>query len=56
MLFLTDGVPNQDVNLEVGQYRRLKENYPYMFINGIQYEMGRSMSQNIINISYLQSI
>ena len=51
MLFLTDGVPNQDVNLEVGQYRKLKENYPYMFINGIQYEMGCDMSQDIINIS-----
>ena len=44
-LFLTDGYPNEDTPNQIGTYESLKEKYPYMTINGIQYEMGT----NIIN-------
>ena len=39
-LFLTDGFPNEDNPNQVGAYEVLKDKYPYMNINGIQYEMG----------------
>ncbi len=40
MLFLTDGYPNEKSPNEIAEYRLLKSMYPYMTINGIQYEMG----------------
>jgi uncharacterized repeat protein (TIGR02543 family) len=51
VLFLTDGYPNEDVPNEKATYRILKEKYPYMTINGIQYEMGKYIIQEIIDIS-----
>lgn len=39
-VFLTDGLPNIDTPNEVTTYNMLKSKYPYMDINGIQYEMG----------------
>ena len=39
VLFLTDGLPNINTPNEVGQYKYLKSEYPYLNINGIQYEM-----------------
>ncbi len=50
-LFLTDGYPNVETPNEVATYHILKERYPYMTINGIQYEMGVDIIQEIINIS-----
>ncbi len=50
-LFLTDGYPNVDVPTEKATYRILKDKYPYMTINGIQYEMGVDIIQDIIDIS-----
>ncbi|MBR2786998.1 MAG: VWA domain-containing protein [Clostridia bacterium] len=50
-LFLTDGYPNVDTPNQVGTYQMLKSKYTYMPINGIQYEMGASMTQEIIDIS-----
>ena len=40
MLFLTDGFPNEQTPNEIPEYQALKAKYPYMTINGIQYEMG----------------
>ena len=40
MLFLTDGYPNGQTPNEIPEYQALKAMYPYMTINGIQYEMG----------------
>lgn len=40
VLFLTDGYPN--ISNQVAQYKLLKEKYPYITINGVQYEMGTS--------------
>lgn len=51
LLFLTDGFPNINTPNEVAQYQTLKAAYPYMEINGIQYEMGDEILQPIINIS-----
>ena len=50
-LFLTDGYPNEDTPNQKGTYIALKDKYPYMTINGIQYEMGASIIQDIIDIT-----
>ena len=51
MIFLTDGYPNYDTPNQISAYRMLKDNYPYMTINGIQYEMGNDIIQELIEIS-----
>ena len=61
VLFLTDGYPNEDtpkqgIRNEKATYRILKEKYPYMTINGIQYEMGQAIIQDIVDISDNQYI
>ena len=50
-LFLTDGFPNEDVPNQIATYHLLKDKYPYMTINGIQYEMGLDIVQEIIDIT-----
>ncbi len=56
LLFLTDGYPNTSMPNEISQYRTLKAKYPYMVINGIQYEMGDAILQPIIDISDKQYV
>jgi len=56
VLFLTDGYPNVDTPNEKATYKILKDKYPYMTINGIQYEMGRDIIQEIIDISDRQFV
>ena len=56
VLFLTDGLPNINTPNEVGQYKYLKSEYPYLNINGIQYEMGDKVLDVIKNISDKQFI
>ena len=51
LLFLTDGYPNVDTPNEKATYQLLKEKYPYMSINGVQYEMGVNLIKEIIDIS-----
>ncbi len=51
ILFLTDGYPSLNTPNEVNQYRILKSKYPYIAINGIQYEMGDSITPALANIS-----
>ena len=53
-LFLTDGYPNEDTPNQIGTYESLKDKYPYMMINGIQYEMGTSVIDEIKQITDLQ--
>ena len=55
-LFLTDGYPNEDIPNQIGTYESLKDKYPYMMINGIQYEMGTSVIDEIKQISDSQWI
>ena len=56
MLFLTDGYPNEQTPDEIPEYRVLKAKYPYMTINGIQYEMGDEVLGPIKRISDRQFI
>ena len=51
VLFLTDGYPNEDTPNQIAQYQTLKKNYPYITINGIQYEMGETILDPIEEIS-----
>jgi hypothetical protein len=50
-LFLTDGYPNKDTPNEKATYGIIKDIYPYMTINGIQYEMGEDIIQEIIDVT-----
>ena len=56
MLFLTDGYPNEQTPNEIPEYRALKAKYPYMTINGIQYEMGDEVLDPIRVVSDNQFI
>ncbi len=56
LLFLTDGFPNVDTPNEVGQYELLKQKYPYITINGVQYEMGDTVLDPIKAVSDNQFI
>lgn len=51
VLFLTDGCPNKGTPNQISQYKYLKKQYPYITINGIQYEMGDVILQPIEQIS-----
>lgn len=51
VLFLTDGYPNVDNPNQVMEYQYLKETYPYITINGIQYEMGNIILNPVKEIS-----
>ena len=50
-LFLTDGYPNEDTPNQIGTYEILKDKYPYMIINGVQYEMGKDVIDEIKQIT-----
>ena len=50
-LFLTDGYPNINTPNQIGMYELIKEEYPYMQINGVQYEMGTSIVKEISEIT-----
>ena len=56
VLFLTDGYPNINTPNEIAQYQYLKKEYSYLNINGIQYEMGNTILEEIRNISDKQYI
>ena len=56
VLFLTDGFPCVDTPNEVGQYDYLKSQYPFITINGVQYEMGATILDSIRIISDNQYI
>ena len=51
VLFLTDGLPTTDTPNEVGEYSIIKQNYPYVEISGVQYEMGDVIMSSIKKIS-----
>ena len=55
-LFLTDGYPNIDTPNQIGTYAVLKDKYPYMAINGVQYEMGTEIVDDIKNVTDSQWI
>ncbi len=53
-LFLTDGYPCEDTPNQVGTFQLLKNKYPDMKVNGIQYEMGSSIKQELKEVSDMQ--
>ena len=54
MLFFSDGYPNKESPNQVASYGILKDNYPYMTINAIQYEMGQEILKQIKEVSDYQ--
>ena len=56
VMFLTDGYPNTETPNEVGEYAYLKDTYPYITVNGIQYEMGDTVLEPIKMVSDNQYI
>ena len=53
-LFLTDGFPNEETPNEVAIYNELRQTFPYISINAIQYEMGDQIQDPIKAISERQ--
>ena len=51
LLFLTDGLPNEETPNEKAQYEKLKTLHPYMIVNGVQYGMGDEILEPIAEIS-----
>lgn len=51
VLFLTDGYPNIDSPNQKAMYQILKEKYPYMQINGVQYEMGQNIVKDVQEVT-----
>ncbi len=51
VLFLTDGYPNAETTSQVGTYESLKDKYANMTINGVQYEMGVDVIEEIKQIT-----
>lgn len=51
ILFLTDGQPNQHCYLQVGDFKELKEKYPYALVHGIQYELGDRIYHDVKVVS-----
>ena len=54
LLFLTDGFPCVDTPNEVAVYNQLRQMYPHMKINAVQYEMGDNIQESIKAISERQ--
>ncbi len=51
VLFLSDGWPCVETPNQVAEYASLKEKYPYMILNAIQYEMGNTIIEELKEIS-----
>lgn len=56
VLFVTDGVSNEDIPNEGPSYKMLKEKYPYINIHIVQYEMGDKVNSNIALVSDKQFV
>ena len=51
MMFLTDGYPYEGNPNQVTEYKYLKETYPYLTVNAIQYEMGEIIIDQLKEVS-----
>ena len=51
VLFISGGNPNADTPNQISQYRYLKDIYPYITINAIQYEFGKEILSSIKEVS-----
>ena len=51
VMFLTDGYPVEENPSQKATYQILKSKYDYLEINGIQYEMGETLKQEVKDIT-----
>ena len=51
ILFITDGAPVEDHPMEVPEYQVFKQNYPFVTVQGIQYEMGNDIIPQLAAVS-----
>ena len=51
VLFLTDGYPDLGNPNQISFYNYLKQKYPYIKVNGVQYEMGKTVADEISAIT-----
>lgn len=51
VLFISGGNPNADTPNQISQYHYLKDIYPYITINAIQYEFGKEILSSIKEVS-----
>lgn len=56
VVFITDGLPTEDVIKSQITYQKLKEKYSYLEINAFQYEMGETVKSEVKNISDAQYV
>ncbi len=56
VVFLTDGVPNEELLYQIAEYSLIKNEYPFVSINAIQYEMGNSIIDELTSISDSQFV
>lgn len=56
VLLLTDGFPCEDTPNEIFEYEYLKNQYPFIIVNGIQYEMGNVILDSISKVTDNQFI
>ena len=54
LLFLTDGYPNEETPNEVAIYNEIRQTFPFISINAVQYEMGDQIQSPIKAISEKQ--
>lgn len=54
VLFLTNGFPKKDVSNQNAQYQYLKNQYPDVIFQGIQYEMGEEIIDSLKEVSDTQ--
>ena len=51
MMFLTDGYPYEGNPNQAVEYKYLKEKYPYLTVNAVQYEMGDTIIDQLKEVS-----
>ena len=51
VVFITDGAPIEDHPLEVAEYQNFKHNYPFVTVQGLQYEIGDTVIPQIAAVS-----
>ena len=56
VVFITDGLPNMNHPNEVGEYNYLKDKYPYLRVEAVQYEISEDVLEEIENISDKQYV
>ena len=56
IVFLTDGAPNEELLYQIAEYWLIKNKYPFVTVNAIQYEMGDSVNNNLASISDYQFV